>query len=161
MKNTTLPLRFLELNDNGAHLLTEIKVNGKKARVLIDTGASNTVFDKHRLHAFLKGARLQSEERLSTGLGTNSMESQSVVFQKMELGSLLIENHYTLVLDLGHVNTSYAQMKIKPIDGVIGGDILRKFKARIDYGKKQWVLEVPATKKVKLKRKAAKKARKR
>jgi hypothetical protein len=157
MKSTTLPLRFLELNDKGAHLLLEIKINGKKARVLIDTGASNTVFDKHRLHAFLKGARLLPEERLSTGLGTNSMESQAAVLQKIELGALLIEDHYTLVLDLSHVNSSYGHMKIKPIDGVIGGDILRKYKARIDYGKKQLVLEVPASVKTKPKKKVAKK----
>jgi hypothetical protein len=31
-------------------------------------------------------------------------------------------------------------MKMKPIDGVIGGDILKKYKAVIDYGKKVMVL---------------------
>lgn len=142
MKNTILPLRILHLNDKGAHLLIAVRINGKKARVLIDTGASNTVFDKHRLPDFLKGARMETEERLSSGLGTSNMQSQSAVLNKLELGSIIIKNHYTLVLDLSHVNSSYENMKLKPIDGVIGGDILKKYKANIDYGKKKLVLSV-------------------
>lgn len=140
MPKIILPIRFLKLNDNGSHLLLRAVINGKRARMLVDTGASNTVFDKERLTFFLNGASVEAEERLSTGLGTNSMESHSAELRKLELGGLKLLNHRVLVLNLSHVNVSYGQMKLKPIDGVLGGDILRKFKATIDYGKKRLVL---------------------
>ena len=38
-----------------------------------------------------------------------------------------IKNYQTVLLDLSHVNNSYSQIKIKPIDGVLGSDILHKY----------------------------------
>jgi hypothetical protein len=38
-----------------------------------------------------------------------------------------------IVLDLSHVNKSYEMIGLKPIDGVIGSDLLMKLKARIDF----------------------------
>jgi hypothetical protein len=140
MPKIILPIRFLKLNDNGSHLLLKAHINGKSARMLVDTGASNTVFDKERLAFFLNGAAYEAEERLSTGLGTNTMESHSAELRKLEFGALKLLNYRVLVLNLSHVNVSYGSMKLKPIDGVLGGDILKKFKATIDYGRKKLVL---------------------
>jgi hypothetical protein len=41
------------------------------------------------------------------------------------------------VIDLAHVNNTYAQLKRKPIQGILGSDILRDMKCVIDYGKAQ------------------------
>ena len=40
------------------------------------------------------------------------------------------------MLDLSHVNQSYEQIGLKPIDGVLGSDVLLKYNAVIDYEKK-------------------------
>lgn len=137
MKQTIIPIVLLSIEDDGFHLLVEVKINNKKANMLIDTGASRTVFDKNRIHHFIKHNKFEKNEKLSTGLGTNSMVSQNAMIEKMQLGKLVIVDYKAVLLDLSHVNTAYKQLKFKQVDGVIGGDILVPYKATIDYGKKK------------------------
>ena len=37
---------------------------------------------------------------------------------------------------MSHINKTFINHEIEEIDGIIGGDILKKFKAIIDYDKK-------------------------
>jgi predicted aspartyl protease len=136
-----IPIKLLKLED-GYHLLVNIRVNGKSARLLIDTGASKTVFDKERIAQFLSEDKFEKHDKLSTGLGTSSMKSHLAVIENITLGKIGIKNYKTVVIDLSHVNVAYAQMKQKPIDGVLGSDILKKYKAVIDYGNKVLKLQV-------------------
>ena len=64
------------------------------------------------------------------------MESHMVDFQSFTIGDLEFPYKKMMLLDLSHVNETYTMMKLKPIDGVIGGDILKRYKAVIDYDKK-------------------------
>jgi hypothetical protein len=139
MKKAILKIRFIKLNDFGFHLVVEARINNKRANMLIDSGASNTVFDKTRISEFLPNETLHTHEKLSTGLGTNSMKSESAQIATLEFGKLKIEEYQAVILDLSHVNTSYKAMKMKPIDGVLGGDILKQYNGIIDYGKKTLV----------------------
>ena len=132
---TKIPIKILKLDD-GFHLLINISINGKPARMLIDTGASKTVFDKTRIGNFLKEEKFETHDKLSTGLGTSNMKSHLVVIKKINIGKLEIKNYKSVVIDLSHVNVAYSEMKQKPIDGVLGSDILKQHKAVIDYGKK-------------------------
>lgn len=136
---TQIPIKILKLED-GFHLLISLRINGKSARVLIDTGASRTVFDKTQIKKFLKEEKFETHDKLSTGLGTNKMKSHLVAIEKISIGKIEIRNYKSVVIDLSHVNVAYRQMKQKPIDGVLGSDILKKYKAVIDYGKKSLVI---------------------
>ena len=136
---THIPIKLLKLED-GFHLLINARVNGKAVRMLIDTGASKTVFDKERSARFRSAGTLEEHDKLSTGLGTSTMKSHLSLIQKMTLGKIVVENYQTVIIDLSHVNTAYGQLNQKPIDGVLGSDILKKYKTLIDYGKKQLVL---------------------
>ena len=137
--NNSIPIKILKL-EGGFHLLIAIRVNGKRANVLIDTGASHTVFDKEKIKKFLNAEKLESHDKLSTGLGTNEMKSHLVAIEKISLGKVDIKKYKSVVIDLSHINIAYKQMKKKPIDGVLGSDILKKYKAVIDYGRKSLVL---------------------
>lgn len=121
------------IEDTGLHLLIEAKVNGKSATLLIDTGASQTVFDLNRINRYSDSEHTISDT-LSTGLGTNSMESRQMKLENIILGDIEINDLEVILLDLSHVNGRYLNMNLKPIDGVLGGDILLKHKAVIDYG---------------------------
>jgi len=136
---SVIPIHILKLDD-GFHLLVNIRVNGKPACLLIDTGASQTVFDKERIRNFLKKEKFEKHDKLSTGLGTSNMKSHLAVIKKISLHKIEIKNYKTVVIDLSHVNVAYKQMRQKPIDGVLGSDILKKYKAVIDYGKKKLVI---------------------
>lgn len=136
-----IPLKFLAIEGDGTHLLIAIKINGKKANMLVDTGASRTVFDINSISKFTSKKKFGKNNQLSTGLGTNSMQSHNTILKKIKIGKLNIENFEAILLDLKHVNESYEKIGLGTIDGVLGGEILVNFKAVIDYGKKQMKLK--------------------
>lgn len=133
---TTIPFRILDIAGDGFHLMIKLYINKKLANVIVDTGASKTVFDKTRIEKFVTERKFEKHESLSSGLGTNTMQSEQVSIKRIKIGDLEIENYRTILLDLSHVNQSYEQIGLKPVDGVLGSDILLKYNAIIDYEKK-------------------------
>lgn len=133
---STIPFKVLNIDGEGFHLMIKIKINNKLSNLIIDTGASKTVFDKHRIKNFVSEKKFDTHDKLSSGLGTNSMESQLVTLKKIKIGEVEILNYHTILLDLSHVNQSYEQIGLKPVDGVLGSDVLLKYNAVIDYEKK-------------------------
>jgi predicted aspartyl protease len=141
---TKIPLSIIKIEDEGCHLLIPATINGNEAVLLIDTGASRTVFDKSRIKRFIPEEEQQFEtnEQLSTGLGTNTLPSEITVLSEIQLGEKIIHEFQTAVLDLSHVNQTYTLLGLPAIDGVIGGDLLKKHKAVINYGSKFLKLKV-------------------
>jgi predicted aspartyl protease len=138
-KISNIPLELLNIEGDGYHLMIQAGVNGKSVRMLVDTGASKTVFDKQRLQAILhEGADEDFEdmEQLSTGLGTNSMQGQVAVLDSFRLGEAEIKEFPVVVLDMNHVNQSYEMIGDQGIDGVLGSDILKKYDSVIYFKKK-------------------------
>ncbi len=131
-----IPLKLLKIENDGLHLSIRAKINGKAAHLLIDTGASKTVFDSNRIGKFVKEKSFDLNDQLSTGLGTNTMKSHIAVIKKISLGKVNIAGYKSVLLDLSHVNESYEKLGLKPIDGVLGSDLLSEYKAVIDYHKK-------------------------
>lgn len=131
-----IPFKIIDIAGEGFHLMMKIYINRKVATVIIDTGASKTVFDKTRIEKYVASETFEKHESLSSGLGTNTMISQITTIKKLKIGEVEIENYITVLLDLSHVNDSYAQVGLKPVDGVLGSDILLKYNAVIDYEKK-------------------------
>ena len=142
-----LKLKILKIDNDGFHLAVSTKINGKKANMVVDTGASRTVFDQERIKKFLKEEEVQQMDKLSTGLGTNSMKSQMVTLNNFSLGKIEFENYHSVLLDLSHVIHSYEQIGLAPVEGVIGSDVLLNCNAIIDYSKKTLVLTSIAKKK--------------
>jgi hypothetical protein len=138
MKITNIPIEILPIEDDGFHLMLKAKINGKNANLIIDTGASRTVFDEALIKGFLPEAYddFETNEKLSTGLGTNSMQSAAFKLKSLKLGDLNIKNYLAVILDLTNINESYAKLNLPLIHGVIGGDLLHKYKAVIYYSSK-------------------------
>lgn len=135
-KAVIMPLHILKIENDGVHLLLKVKINNKSARLILDTGASRTVLDKNKIGRFVKSTVFEKHDGVSTGLGTNSMESHIVEIKKMEIGMLKLNELTFVLLDLSHVNQSYVEIGLKEIDGVLGGDILMQHSAVINYQKK-------------------------
>jgi len=49
----SIKLELLPIEEDGYHIFVEAFINSGKARLLVDTGASRTVFDEVRIKAFL------------------------------------------------------------------------------------------------------------
>lgn len=134
MPVNSIPLIVLPIDEDGYHFLINAEMNGKKAKLLIDTGASRSVFDKNRINRFSEN-EFTTTEALSTGLGTNTMESHTINLDSLKLGDLVLKDFEAVLLDLSHVNGSYLNMQLEAIDGVLGSDLLMKYKAVIDFKK--------------------------
>lgn len=138
-KSYTLPLDIFSLDGDGYHPKIEIEVNGIKIKAILDTGASKTAFDHDMLQEIIGPEVFHEEEKLSTGLGTNSMQCYRASIN-LQLGELLIEKFDTAVLDLSHINVAYEKLGYEKVIGVIGSDILVKYNALIDYAKAELTL---------------------
>jgi len=137
---TNIPLEILAIEEDGFHLMITGLVNGKEAKFILDTGASRTVFDENQIIKLLGHGDMQEIDKLSTGLGTSSMESKTVVIEELRLNDITIPHYEAAVLNLQHVNESYEKSELPTIDGVLGGDILMEYSAIIDYEKKMMTL---------------------
>lgn len=133
----SIQLLHLDLEAEGCHLFINATLNGKAARLLLDTGASKTVFDLNRISRFVrkKKAGFDTFEKQSTGLGTSSMESLYTTAKEFSIDKLSIKNFCVILLNMKHVNHSYKMIGAEPIDGVLGSDLLNKYQAVIDYKK--------------------------
>jgi hypothetical protein len=137
---TIIPIEIFPIEDDGYHLKVSVYINEKIAIMILDTGASRSVFDESRIIEFVNEEAVEDHDRLSTGLGTNTMESKKVIIDKITIGEIEITNYHAAVLDLSHVNQSYEKLDLDPIDGVLGSDILVDFNAVIDYKEKELLL---------------------
>jgi predicted aspartyl protease len=137
MNRTTVPLELINLQDDGFHLWVEVVVFGKKFNAVLDTGASKTVLDKSIVEQHISTDELLLSDKLSTGLGTNDMESHTVVLSTLKIGRLKLTKFEVAVLDLSAISTAYKSLNLPPVIGVIGGDILHSHRANISYEKLQ------------------------
>ena len=129
-----VPLQIIDLHGDGYHPLIEIKVNGDSYILVLDTGASKTAFDHNLLEQ--AGALIIESERLSTGLGVTNMTSFTAVINNLHIGDLHLSDFEVAVLDLSTINNAYRQLDHPEVLGVLGGDILVKYSAVIDYCQK-------------------------
>lgn len=131
-----IPLEFLTLEGNGFHIIVEVELFDKTFKMVVDTGASKTVLDKTMiLQSGIHESLFEQTNILSTGLGTNSMESFLLDVPVFKIHNWSKEHIQVAVLDLSSINYAYEQMNFAPVIGVLGGDLLARYGAVIDYGK--------------------------
>ncbi len=130
-----IKLELLSIEMDGCHILAKAKIYNHKLRLVVDTGASKTTFDKGWIEENLPELFLEQLDTASAGLGTNEMISAVTVLPELKMGKLKLKYWQVAVLDLSHVRQVYQSMNYGDIQGVLGGDILLAVKGKIDYGK--------------------------
>jgi predicted aspartyl protease len=133
MRTIPVPLTLINLQDDGFHLLVEIVVFGQKLLAVVDTGASRSVFDKGFIKTHIQDLD-HTEETHATTLFTTSSTLQATI-PKIKIGRLILKEYETVALDLGAVNQAYEGLGHPPIMAIIGGDLLLKYNAIINYKK--------------------------
>jgi hypothetical protein len=137
----SVPLNIIDLHGDGFHPVLDIIIFNKPFKLVLDTGASRTAFDHDLLVEANEEAPIIASERLSTGLGTNTMESATALIENIWIGGLLIPELEVAVLNLSTINVAYREMGHPEVLGVLGSDILMKYNAVVDFGKKRLLLK--------------------
>lgn len=133
MRTITLPLTLIKLDD-GFHLLVEIVVFNQNLFAVLDTGASRSVFDKGLMENHLKELNISEQAQAATIFSTaNTLQG---FIPKLKIGQLTLKNYDAIALDLQSVTDTYLSLGHPPIGAIIGGDILTKYNAKIDYQKR-------------------------
>ena len=113
------------------------KIHDKEARFLIDTGASRSVFDPHTITDFIDNVAFEKKEGMTAGVGSSDLESATFMIEVFSIGELEIHDYEAVALDLENIHEMYGKLGLPRIDGIIGGDLLKRYKAVINYkGKK-------------------------
>lgn len=128
-----IPINIINIEGDGFHLIAEGIINNKPARFVVDTGASRTVFDKDRILNYIDNPEFNEKEGISAGIGGTDLSSFIFNIEELSFGDLKINDYQAVAMDLSNVNNSYAMLKLPPIDGVLGGDLMKKYQAVINY----------------------------
>jgi len=134
-KRVIVPIEIIELEENSYHLLIRTVVDGKyDGYFVVDTGASKTVVDINFLEEF-QSVEKELGEMSSGGLGGEIPDMQIAVIKSLAFDDFQIENPHIAVIDLDNINAMYQRHCNRSINGLLGSDILVKYKAVIDYDK--------------------------
>lgn len=115
------------------HYEIKATLNGVKGLFILDTGASNSCVGFEAIETFKLKAK--DSEIKAAGAGASDMLTQVSKKNKLKIGKWKKDKVPLILFNLTHVNTALLNYNSKPVDGIIGADILKKAKAVIDYDK--------------------------
>ncbi|MFD2892405.1 retropepsin-like aspartic protease [Flavobacterium chuncheonense] len=113
------------------HLLIKGKINGVLGNFILDTGASNSCVGHEAVQKFQ--LKTENSNTKAAGAGATGMDTQLSKNNILQLSYWKNAQFNLIVFDMSHVNLALKEYKTKPVDGIIGADILLKGKAIIDY----------------------------
>lgn len=136
MKKIKTKLELMNIMDEIFHHIVPCKINGKNGRLLVDTGASKTVFDVERLKKFNHKGKTPMAMSPSAGAGGILNGMQIIILKNMNiLKKINAKNYLVALTDLSHINHLFTSLKGEAIDGVLGNDFLINYGATIDFAK--------------------------
>jgi len=122
------------------HFEIKASINGKKGLFILDTGASSSCVGFEAIETF----KLDAQDSLikAAGAGATDMDTKMSKKNRMKIGKWSNNKVVLVLFNLSHVNTALINHNSKPVDGIIGADILKKAKGIIDYEKKYLYLKI-------------------
>ena len=132
-----IPLQLLDIEGEGFHVMVKGMIHGKEANFLIDTGASRSVFDPNTISTFIDDLEFEKKEGMTAGVGSSDLESATFRIDTFSIGGLEIADYEAVALDLENIHEMYEKLGLPRIDGIIGGDLLKRYKAIVNYKSKK------------------------
>lgn len=122
-----VPLRYNKAN----HFVLDVTINGKKSNMLLDTGANFTNISLKDVKPF--GLVISKVSTCSvSGIGDEVEIGCIKGVTDFELAGETFKLSHIHALDITHIKDSYASVNVKTIHGIIGMDLLKKYKGVID-----------------------------
>jgi len=126
----TVPLRFFQ-----RVMFVDVRLNGREYSMLLDTGAGITVIDKPAAEAL----RLPPGESMNL-LGISGQgESAVATLDSLQIGDVTLNGVQVAVTDLGIIRL----LGGSSFGGIIGFNVLNRFRMTVDYHRRQLILEAP------------------
>jgi predicted aspartyl protease len=137
-KKKKLEASFIKTKSN--HIIIKCFVNKIEGRFIVDTGASNSCINQFCSEKFnINYIKYPEKGSSATNYIDNMFYSKK---NKIEIAGLIINDVEILLFNMTQINKSFREINIENIDGIIGGDILVKFNAKINYKKNKLSLKL-------------------
>ena len=126
---TAVPLRELVTG----HHLVDVRLNGRKARFVLDTGANRSVLHAPYASEFglTEGATIPGA---AVGIG-GSMKAKLVPVERLEIGAMPIRQSRIMTADLSQLTKLLGPLSGGRVYGLIGQDVMKEHRAVIDVSK--------------------------
>ncbi|MFY0624659.1 MAG: retropepsin-like domain-containing protein [Reichenbachiella sp.] len=119
--------------------IIQVTVNGKKCNFLVDTGADISIFNTSRLKKFHLEASKIYGKHLAIGAHGHTTEVVKVSNVKISLTeNIHLSEIYGMNID--KVSMSIHEKTSIRVDGILGSDMLIKYRGIIDYHSRQITL---------------------
>ncbi|MDG1713947.1 retropepsin-like aspartic protease [Lacinutrix sp.] len=122
------------------HFEVKATINGVKGLFILDTGASSSCIGFEDVELFKLKAKASNIK--AAGAGATDMITQTASNNTIKIGRWKKQKITLVLFNLTHVNTALIMHNAKPVNGIIGADILKKGKAIIDYNKNYLYLKL-------------------
>lgn len=123
------------------HLIVRAFINGKPARLGVDTGATVTAIATHRREHFGL-TQIPGTSKLPAGLMVNGVFSSLGIAKSLRLGALNLIDEPIVVIDLASKDRRGRIRGEQEIDGILGADILFPTRAVIDCQQQLLILNM-------------------
>src|SRR5436190_818835 len=123
----------------GYNLYVDGKVNGTKARLMVDTGAFATI-----LHSqFVLGMKipLRQTKFMSSGINLSPSRVHVATITRLSVGSMDMQSHRVGVINLERLIYGSSLQASPPVAGLLGSEMLQRYHAIIDFGTKSLYLK--------------------
>lgn len=122
------------------HIIINIKINGIKGNFIVDSGASNSCVNYQAAKKFKLIFKKTKSKAYSAISNINE-----IFYSKqntLKIGKFIKKNFEFILFDMHYINININDKKIGKIDGIIGNDILKEYKAIINYEEKKLILKL-------------------
>ena len=123
----------------GFNLYVDGSVNGKAARLMVDTGAFATL-----LHSpFVRRMNIPLRQTKFRSVGVNLAESRVrlATISRLSVGSMKMRTHDVGVINLAGLIQGGLLEGSPPVAGLLGSEMLQRYHAIIDFGTKSLYLK--------------------
>jgi Aspartyl protease/PDZ domain len=129
-KSTTIPFKLVN-----NHIYLEVRLNGRPSEFLFDTGGLNVITPTVAREMGLKAEGAVE----ATGAGEKSADAGFTKVERMQVGDAFLENQTFVVIAL----EAFKEVEGKPITGIIGYEVFKRFVVYMDYENARVTLTKP------------------
>jgi hypothetical protein len=117
---------------SGFNLYVDGKLNGKRAKLMVDTGAFATLLHQR----FVRNMKIPLRESPFSSAGVNLKQRgvQFATISRFSVGSVDMRDKQVGVIDLGGLVRDGLLNATPPVAGLLGSEILQRHNGIIDFG---------------------------
>ena len=134
VQRNIIKLQLINLDVSSYHLIAQGEISGLPVNLVIDTGASRSVFDIVYLSEQIKPEK-EGGKIHSAGISAEKVETFMARTDEFILGKLKLKDFPLILIDFSKINKVYNKVAGIKIHGLLGSDFLHTMNAVIDFRK--------------------------